>query len=173
MVIVTLFYVLTNFVVLAAVNWTVLQTDITPLCYGWERRPDRTRRRSHSLAVPCSESEHLFRFLGLMNPARRRPHDCPTQSRLKAYSRSSSVVSTLGSAPPITQSSHSLSSRLSRRWSAVLPNSSCSQRSISRLSILSQVLRFSRCGSKRSTRQVNALTLSGLLARSFLLRASS
>ena len=31
MVIVTLFYVLTNFVVLAAVNWTVLQTDITPL----------------------------------------------------------------------------------------------------------------------------------------------
>jgi APA family basic amino acid/polyamine antiporter len=31
MAIVMLFYVLTNFVVLAAVNWTVLQSDITPL----------------------------------------------------------------------------------------------------------------------------------------------
>jgi amino acid transporter len=31
MVIVTLFYVLTNFVVLATVNWTVLQSDIAPL----------------------------------------------------------------------------------------------------------------------------------------------
>jgi hypothetical protein len=113
-----------------------------------------------SLAVPCSESEHLFRSLDLMNPARCRLHDCLMRSRLKAYSRSSSVVSTLGSGLPITRSLHSLPSRSLHRWLAASPNSSCSQRSTSQLSILPRVRRFLRCESERRSRRVNALTLS-------------